>query len=252
MTTPKKKLSPPELYKRNEFGLLENVEYVFNEDNSINWRAMIKDEFLYANKEWFQKREREVPESVEGLQDHQLLIKLGGIKELAKLRGFTNVSYYPFRSDDDHVGMTCRIHWIGNFETNGEPVLFEDVANATIRNTDGFAEKFLETIAANRAFIRCVRNFLNIHIVGADEIDKSEGKEIETDNKSPISSARNSLAAFLLENGYDNFESFKSLLRKLWKEDKYKNEEVKNWNSFEDVSQAECRKILEILKKEQL
>ncbi len=39
-------------YKRNEFGLLEGVEYKFNEDGSVNWRAMIKPEHLYPNREW--------------------------------------------------------------------------------------------------------------------------------------------------------------------------------------------------------
>ena len=50
------------------------------------------------------------------------------------------------------------------------------MANATLNNTSSFATKFLEAIACNRAFIRCVRNFLNVHIVGDDEIDKSAVK----------------------------------------------------------------------------
>src|SRR6056300_486813 len=60
-----------------------------------------------------------------------------------------------------------------NYETFGQSVIFQDMANATLDNTSSFATKFLETIACNRAFVRCVRNFLNVHIVGDDEIDKS-------------------------------------------------------------------------------
>ena len=56
-------------------------------------------------------------------------------------------------------------------------LLYTDVANASSRNTDAFCSKFLETIACNRAFVRSVRNYLNVHIVGADEIDKSKGAD---------------------------------------------------------------------------
>ena len=28
----------PDLYKRNEYGLLDNVDYIFNEDGSVDWR----------------------------------------------------------------------------------------------------------------------------------------------------------------------------------------------------------------------
>ena len=55
----KKKIYGPDIYKRNEHGLLENVDYEFNEDGSVNWRAMIKEEFLYPNKDWFVSRKKD-------------------------------------------------------------------------------------------------------------------------------------------------------------------------------------------------
>jgi hypothetical protein len=88
-----KKFYGPDVYKRNGHGLLENAEYIFNEDGSVNWRAMIKPEFLYPNKGWFEARNKAVPTSSEGLDDKQLLIMLGGIKELAKMRGYHNVDF---------------------------------------------------------------------------------------------------------------------------------------------------------------
>ncbi|SVE19519.1 uncharacterized protein METZ01_LOCUS472373, partial [marine metagenome] len=175
-------------YKRNELGLLEGVKYEYSEDGSINWRAMVDPKHLYPNKGWFETRNQPMPYSVEGLEDNQLLIKLSGIKELAKLRGFDGVRYEVIKCEKDHVAVKCRIHWIPNFESGtyyslkqgdddyfNSRVSFEDIANATTDNTSSFAQKFLETIAANRAFVRCVRNFLNVHIVGADEIDSSNG-----------------------------------------------------------------------------
>jgi len=171
-----KKFYGPDAYKRNEDGLLENAEYEFNEDGSVNWRAMIKPEFLYPNRGWFEARNKPVPNSIEGLDDKQLLIMLGGIKELAKMRGYCGVDFDINNVSDGYVTAKCTIHWHQNYESVNEySTTYVDVANATLANTDAFCAKFLETIACNRAFVRCVRNYLNVHIVGADEIDKSQG-----------------------------------------------------------------------------
>ena len=37
--------------KRDTKGLLDSVDYVFNEDGAIDWRAMIKDQYLVPNRE---------------------------------------------------------------------------------------------------------------------------------------------------------------------------------------------------------
>ena len=62
----------PTLFQRDENGLLKNVQYIFNEDGSVNWRAMIKDEQLFPNRSWFGTRKLDVPKSIDGLKDHQL------------------------------------------------------------------------------------------------------------------------------------------------------------------------------------
>ena len=36
---------------RNSFGLIEVINYIKNDDGSINWRAMVKPEHLFPNKE---------------------------------------------------------------------------------------------------------------------------------------------------------------------------------------------------------
>jgi hypothetical protein len=246
--------SPFEKYSRNQYGLLNSVEYHFNDDGSINWRKMIKNEFLYPNKGWFDLRKKEFPNSIDGLADNQLLIMLGGIKELAKLRGFTDVAYEVSHIKEDYVIAKCQITWIGNYETNDRSILFEDVANATIKNTDDFCIKFLETIACNRAFVRCVRNFLNIHIVGADEIDKSKNSiAVSSEDMSYDSSIIPITPVGILEktmrdkHGVVEFEDFKNILRDLWTSDKYRNEEVKTWKSFSDIPAKEARIILTLI-----
>jgi len=96
-------------YKRNEEGLLTGVDYKFNDDGSVDWRAMIDPKHLYPNKGWFESRGEPMPRSSEGLADHQLLIKLSGIKELAKLRGFDGVRYEVIKCEKDHVAIKCHI-----------------------------------------------------------------------------------------------------------------------------------------------
>jgi len=243
-------------YQRGEHGLLENVNYVFNEDGSVNWRAMIKPEFLYVNKGWFEQRNKEVPTSIEGLQDKQLLIMLGGIKELAKLRGYRGVQYGLTRDEgNDYISSSCRIDWMPNYETNGEEVSYEDCANASFDNTDSFCHKFLETMACNRAFVRCVRNFLNIHIVGADEIDKSDPN---FSRDSPESSSASELSILqphsLLERtanekGIESFDGFVEWLRECHKNKTYVNpDQVKLWKGYKDIPAKECRALSKLLK----
>tara|TARA_R110001599_G_scaffold16691_7_gene67687 strand:- start:2649 stop:3431 length:783 start_codon:yes stop_codon:yes gene_type:complete len=249
----KKKLFGPDLYKRDEHGLLQNVDYIFNEDGSVNWRAMIKPEFLYPNRDWFNYRNKPVPDSSEGLADNQLLIMLGGIKELARLRGFENVSFEVDNVSESYVVASCEILWSPNYESGKERVAYQDVANATLDNTDSFASKFLETIACNRAFVRCVRNFLNIHIVGADEIDKSKGannsisvESVEAAATTPIGLLQKTL---LSKKGVSSFEDFIKMLKAFWKDETYKNEDVAKWKSWKDIPSKEIRKLIGLLHK---
>lgn len=242
----------PDIYTRNNHGLLNNVEYIFNEDGSVDWRSMIKEEYLYPNREWFEKRNKEIPEDFSGLEDFQLCIMLAGIKELAKLRGFDSVSYDIVKSEDNYVIAKCTIHWIANYE-NTKNALYQDVGSAHAGNTDSFGMDYLEAIACNRAFVRCVRNFLNIHIVGADEITKTKAKNTTHSSGSIQSNPTSPSGIFqktLREKHFVNsFEDFKELLRDLYREQKYINSEVVNWKSFEHIPVKEIRKIAEVLSK---
>jgi hypothetical protein len=142
------------------------------------------------------------------------------------------------------------INWIENYEgAYGHTQTFSSIANATTNNTNGFAAKFLECIAENRAFVRTVRNFLGIHIVGADEIDSSK-------NKSPIvmpppsSGAKDiSPQGILKEKSGSDFESFKGCLRAWYKTGAYKHdpEVIKTWQTFKDIPAKECRKLLKLV-----
>jgi hypothetical protein len=259
-----KELTPRQIaaakYERDELGLIKGVEYIFNEDGSIRWRDLIKPEYLYINKEYFERFGKEVPKSTDGLKDNQLSIMLGGIKELAKLRGFTSVSYnLTHEKGGEHVSAACTIKWIPNYESDFRPVSFEDYGNASLNNTDDFCHKFLETIACNRAFIRAVRNYLGIHIVGVDELDKSDkSKSMSMDASNDAENASISKPSEVLQSkaeecGFKSFSDFKNLfLREMWTKGSYKNEATKNWISYDEIPAKECRKLLTLLDKPRL
>lgn len=238
--------------QRNEFGLLKNINYKFTENGHVDWRAMVDPKFLYPNKDWFETRGETVPDSIEGLEDAQLLIQLGGIKELARLRGFNSVGYSLIHVERGVVAARCTIDWIPNYE-NPNGCMFESTANATIENTSGFGAKFLETIAENRSFVRAVRNFLNIHIAGADEIDKSKNKVVEMDSQTVVSiTAQSSLEKQAINAGFKSFESFRAdFLNPLGKSGAYKPAQLPTspWKTYEEIPADECRKIIALIKK---
>ena len=243
----------PSLFSRDENGLLKNIQYSFNENGSVNWRAMIKDDQLFPNRSWFNGRQKDVPRSAEGLADHQLLIKLGGIKELARLRGFSHVHYRIDKCENDHVAVTCNITFMPNYETGNQEVVFSDMANATAQNTSSFATKFLETIACNRAFVRCVRNFLNVHIVGDDEMDKSNlgpASAASSENGDPFSPVTTLKKKAKETLSCDTFEDFKVHLRTWWQEKRdgvFQNKSLKEWTSWEDISAKDARNLIGLI-----
>lgn len=169
-TTENNSAVPPKLFKRNEFGLIADgsVTYVYKDDGKVDWRKMIKPEFLVPNKQYF--KDGNVPESIEGLEDNKLLILLGGIKDLARIRGYTSVIPTVTASTPDRVEATCVITWVPNYETEGYNQTFGDGGDATPTNTGGFGRNYLTAIAVNRAFVRAVRNYLGINIVSQEEI----------------------------------------------------------------------------------
>ena len=245
--------SGPSLYKRDENGLLINVNYAFNEDGSVDWRSMIKEEHLFPNKGWFESRKKSVPRTIDGLKDHQLLIKLSGIKELAKLRGFSDCYYDVVKCEENHVAVKCSITFTPNYETGSEPTVFSDMANATLNNTSNFATKFLETIACNRAFVRCVRNFLNVHIVGDDEIDKSDSTNLTTSiSKSSDLSPQGILKTICNNLGYSDFGQFKNQLRDWHVKEVYiipDTLDPRSWLDFQDIPAKQAREFIKLLKQ---
>lgn len=165
---------PPKVFSRNQYGLIcdPSVVYTYNPDGTINWRKMVKTEFLVPHKQLFAKTGKAVPESIEGLSDKELLILLGGIKELAATRGFQSIKYKVVAPNQDYVVTVCEIEWIANYETDGRTVTTSGIGDASPINTTSFGKNYLGPFSENRAFVRCVRQFLRINVVSNEEISE--------------------------------------------------------------------------------
>lgn len=240
VVVPEPKIVPPKLFLRNSYGLLENdnINYIFNDDGSINWRAMVKSQYLVPN------RQRTQETDVSKLEDKDLLILLGGIKELAQIRGFTSVEYKVVTATDNYFATSCKITWVPNYETENRPVVFEALADASLVNTKDFARYFLAAIAENRAFVRCVRNFLKINIVSQEELGDAKlglvAKE-DSEKENPMNPTI-LLEKIMQEKGI----SFEILKKKLVKE---KFDGAENLNSIKDVPKSKVFELIERLKK---
>ena len=165
----------PKVIKRNEFGLIEGLDYVFQENGMVDWRRMVDNKYIVPN------RDNTAETDVTKLKDKDLIILLAGLKDVANIRGFSSVTYNVVEASQEYVCASCSIVWTGNYETaNGESVLFQGVADAGLNNTEGFGQMYLAAIAENRAFCRAVRNFLRINIVAKEEI-----KNVKTSKPNP-------------------------------------------------------------------
>ncbi len=175
-------IAPAPNYERDERGLIKGVEYKFNQNGTVNWRAMIDPVHLVPNKANFKKRNQEVPDSIEGLDDSDLVVLLSGWRALSFLRGRIELLHTPIVASPEYFAVKTSIKWIPNYESHGFPVTWDALGDASITNTSGMFRYFLAAIADNRGFTRAVRSFLNVNIVGQDELgdtpkDESEGSQ---------------------------------------------------------------------------
>lgn len=251
--------------KRDEEGLLEGVEYIKNDQGYIDWRRMINPDHIVLNRQRKDEIEKEYGKPFSDIEkifnedetqidDKFKLILLAGFKELARLRGYTSVEY-PFTvAHPEFVSTRCRINWIGNYETNGEKSSFEDGADAHFNNTFSWYGNYLTTAATNRAFVRAVRNFLGVHIVGSDEIgpngERTDRGSEQTTTVNPyeetisrLSSKKGDAVRVAAEELGITFEELKQ------KCVSQKMKGAEEWISFSDITGNNALVILNALEK---
>ena len=223
---------------RDDTGLISDgsVKYIFTDEGLIDWRKMVKQEYLVPN------RQRTKETDVSKMEDKDLIILLGGIKELAQIRGYKNVSYNVVSPSPEYVVATCSITWTSNYETEDKEVTFSAIGDASPNNTQSFAKYFLGPIAENRAFVRCVRNFLKINIVAQEELGNVKFNESPLDQTGSPSNPKYLLKEVMKDRGI----TFDSVKKKLVKE---KFDGAATLQDVDDIPKSKIFELIERIKK---
>lgn len=222
-------------------GLRNGIQYVFDESGFVDWSKMIDSKYIVANRSNFKNRQQPVPSDISSLDDKDKLVLLWGFKKVAQLRGYNSIRFIPIVAHEGFISLECQICWRGNYETGFQDVCFAGCGDAHMGNTFSFAQKYLTAIAENRAFVRSVRNSLNIPILGQDEIGPTEFSDETTNNQESGAkvSPFNLLDLKLKEKG----KSFESLKQKI------ENDKLCDTTGWEKPSDVPVEKILTILGK---
>jgi hypothetical protein len=228
---------------RDEYGLLENVNYPFKEDNRIDWAKLIEPQYFVPNVRHFEDKGQPVPKSAKGLADNQKVVLLMGYKKLSILRGFSSLKYTPLGYSGEEVVVSCEIDWLPNLETGMLPITYSSIGNASLRNvTDETFAKFLGPLAENRAFIKCVRTFLSIPIYGFDEFAKKDEKKDETPNL-PSNISPTSPHAVLIKRMQEKNLTFEQLKEQV----KESITPKENWDSIENIPTADAINLISLI-----
>lgn len=223
------------------------------ENKVVNWREKVLPEYLYVNKEWFTNKSLAVPDSIDGLKDNQLVINLGGLKFLLRERGFRSCKTKVKNVGDNYVVAKCEIIFSEN--EHGPETLYTANASATINNTDSFGLRYLEATAENRAFARCIRNFLNINIVSDEELTREPLQPmVQTQSQSQ---SKGFTPQGLLQNlveekfGINSFVPFKQTkIKELFSSGAFKADvnDINSWKEYEHIPAKEARILLGLIK----
>ncbi len=245
---PKRKTTPKAKKVRDVNGLIVGKDYVYDDFGFVDWKAMIDSQHVFLRDEFLLEKgikiedlsDEEIEEKKGEASDEELLIKLAGFKDLARLRGYTK-THYKFTEHQGAVTVESFIEWTPNFETGMLPVSTSAIASANKDNTQGKFSSYLAAIAENRAFVRNVKNFLGIHVIGESELKDRAGYDVEAEHVSTGESTGVGPQAALqkvMEVKSISFDKLKERLAELeW-------EGIDEWEGIEDIPPEEAVAIL--------
>lgn len=173
---------------RGQDGLLKTIAYPKKDNGLIDWRQLISREYIVLNRMSLAGKglslddlsQEEIDKLIDESPEEDLIIKLAGFRQLAKIRGIFYEDSTITHWSSDHVVAKTVVKFLPNIEDPVE-VVASGVASASAFNTDPIFAKFLETIATNRSFVRAIRNALGIASVGQDEL-KEDDIKVEAQN----------------------------------------------------------------------
>lgn len=237
----------------------ENSSFLSSEgkENSLNvkWRDLVNESHLYINEVYYNKRGLPIPEDVSSAEDDGVIVRLTGLRDLARRHGFKSVNYRPLLLNDENCVMCCSITWEPTAYNNYREVVTEGIASGNKENLFGFAFKFKEANASNRAFARAVRDYFCIFSACEAELDESEAAKIAKSENAPSVSVRSLRSNNLLKKtvqkvlDYDTFEEFKQKYIRVNLERLSLDQSIQACTDYEDLTSEDCKLLIAELKK---
>ncbi len=170
--------------KRDEDGLIVGYPYRYTPEGRVDYKALVDRKHMFVVRDKEAKvvaaQGKALAECDLSIVDERWLrIKQAGFNQLLNLRGYRSIEYHSLQTSDDKAAVVCTIELIGNYETDGLPVICSAIASASLRSMDKNFVPYLETFAENRAFARCVKRALQIAILSDDEVDDEAMKGVK-------------------------------------------------------------------------
>lgn len=229
---------------RDERGLLKGVDHPLVNPYTVDWRKMINPEYVVLNRAAMAKLSvdtklisaEETARLLSEVSDDKKIVKLAGFRELLRIRGYSALKQ-TVKAMPDGLVCECTITFLPNFETDGREVSYTAVAGASPTNVAPEYSQFLAAIASNRAFGRCVREFLGINSVTDEELNPNEEVKVADAASKPVELVK--------KRCVDAGISFETLLKGL----NGQGLSHTDWVSFETLPASVALSALELIKE---
>jgi hypothetical protein len=175
-TLPRPSANQPIRFQRDaNTGLVNGFPYRYTSDGLIDWRACVDPRFLYIAKERVDDVVRAQGRALADIdilavKDDWLRIRVGGLNQLAHLRGVRSCTYPIMQTREGFASVVCELELIPNVESDMMPEIWSGIASACRTSMDARMLPYLETFAENRAFSRAVKRALQINILSDIEV----------------------------------------------------------------------------------
>lgn len=229
--------------------LSKRVEIVPPIDADIDWYSLIPEKYIVINKSNFERRNKPVPTSLADVEDKDKLILLMGFRYIADLRGFSSLTYHPFCVQKDFVSIACEIEWTPLTPCD-IPRTSQGLGDAKRENVGSFVGEYLTPIAENRSFVRCVRNFLRIPVLGQDEIGDSSTQTATQPTVAQEQAISPTSPHFVLNKILNEKDKTSTQLYK-WYKKKHPDFEGVEWQNVTDIPNQIALELISLLKNQE-
>lgn len=222
----------------------------------MNWIEQISDKYFYVPTELRKAlceklglKPAELKEKI-STHGHSFIpedfkrIRLQGLREVARIRGIESATLISDHCSPDYVSKTSLVTWREN--EYGPREVSSDCGESFPKNEPPPFHNYPSSLAANRAFARNVRAYLNICVMADVEF---EGDSLVQDNTDQGEESSFEPQAVLAKKAKKRNLSFEDIRKRII--DLGLSEEADSWADFADIPHGLALKMSGILNKKE-